>query len=87
MGLTSVESMACGTPVVVYDATASPELVTKETGRVVTPGDIPAVAKAINSLLEKEKAEYMEVCRERVLENFEEMSNFRKYLDLYQPKM
>ena len=31
-GLTTVEAMSCGTPVVVYDSTASPELVTIETG-------------------------------------------------------
>lgn len=84
MGLTSAESMACGTPVVAYNATASPELVSPETGRVVPPGDIPAIAKAISSLMEKEKPAYMDVCRQRVMDNFEEMANFSKYLDLYQ---
>lgn len=84
MGLTSVESMACGTPVIVYNATASPELVSPETGRVVPAGDIRAIVKAIESILEKDKTEYKTACRQRVLDNFEEMSNFSKYLDLYQ---
>ena len=85
MGLTSAESMACGTPVVAYNATASPELISSETGRVVPPGNISAIAKAIQSLMEKDKASYMDVCRQRVIDNFEEMSNFGKYLDLYKP--
>ena len=35
-GLTTVEAMACGTPAVVYDVTACPELIGPGTGLVVS---------------------------------------------------
>ena len=40
MGLTTVEAMACGTPVIVYDATAVPEVVNDDVGRVVSVSNI-----------------------------------------------
>lgn len=39
-GLTTVEGMACGTPGIVYDKTASPELITPETGYIVKAHEI-----------------------------------------------
>ena len=39
-GLTPIEAMACGTPSIVYDNTALPELVTKNTGNIVETGNL-----------------------------------------------
>ena len=35
MGLVTIEAMACGTPAIVYDKTAVPEVVTEKSGFVV----------------------------------------------------
>lgn len=50
-GLPTVEAIACGTPVIVYDATALPEVVTPQTGRIVPKHDLQAVKGAIEDLL------------------------------------
>lgn len=46
-GLPTVEAMACGTPVIVYDSTAVPEVVTARTGYVVRPHDLEAVKRLL----------------------------------------
>lgn len=81
-GLTTVEGFACGTPSIVYNATASPELVTPETGIVCEPGDIEGVASAVRMLLSKTKP--VEACRSRAIECYDKNDRFQDYLDLYE---
>ena len=82
-GLTTVEGLSCGTPGIVYNTTASPELLTKETGEVVEAGDVDGVFAAVNEILSNGKRFYSNNCRKRVIENFEMHSQYAKYLDLY----
>ena len=52
LGLTSLEAMACGVPVVVSNAGSLPEIVTAgETGYIVPPGDPAALREIIDRLL------------------------------------
>ena len=83
-GMTTVEGLACGTPSVVYDTTALPELVTPQTGRVVAQGDLERVVKAIEELCAEDREAMREHCRKRALEHFERDENYDKYLDLYE---
>ena len=83
-GLTTVEGFACGVPSIVYNATASPELVTEETGVVVEVGDIRGVANAVDTILKRGKSTYSKACRERVVMYFDKGKNFQEYLDLYE---
>lgn len=81
MGLTIIEANACGTPVVVFDSTALPEIVTPDTGLVLqecTPG---AVAKAI---LENDfsKEKYAQSCIAHAGQ-FEKNRMYSKYIELY----
>ena len=46
-GLTTAEALACGTPAVVYNATACPEIVDENTGFVVGKGDFAGLLKAV----------------------------------------
>ena len=84
MGLTSAEALACGTPCVVYNDTALPELITPQTGIVVTPGDINEVWNAVQKLVADGKEKYSEACRQRALDEFDEIKQFSKYVDLYE---
>lgn len=81
-GLTTVEGFACGTPSIVYNATASPELVTPETGIIEEPGDINGVAEAIRQLLSVEKP--VKACRERAVKYFNKDDRFQEYINLYE---
>ncbi len=47
-GLTTVEAFACGVPVIVLNASASPKLILPETGFIVEKGDIQGLIEAIN---------------------------------------
>ena len=51
-GLTPIEAMACGVPVVATRVGAFEEIVTDATGSLVPAGDVPALAKAIAPLLD-----------------------------------
>ena len=79
LGMTTAEALACGTPAVVYNSTACPEVVSKDTGYVVSPGDIEGLKSAIL----RADAIKPEDCRERVLTHFNAETQYRKYIELY----
>lgn len=82
-GLTTIEALACGTPVVVYNSTASPELVTSETGFIVDVHDIDSILEAINVVNKNGKVKYLSPCRERVVNLFTQEKQCKEYLKLY----
>lgn len=51
-GLALLESLACGTPIVVLDDAAPPELVTPSTGAVARPDDPVALARALRRAID-----------------------------------
>jgi len=82
-GLTTVEGFACGTPGIVYNCTASPELITSDTGFIVEAGDIEGVRSAIDVIMSRGKASYSSVCRERAVKMFNKDTQYEKYIQLY----
>ena len=82
-GLTTVEGMACGTPGIVYDLTASPELISPSTGIVVKGGDIKAVKDAIYRISDNPKSYYSINCRKKVMDLYDKDKCFEKYITLY----
>lgn len=83
-GLTTVEGFACGTPGIVYNATASPELIDETTGFVVEPGDIEGLMKAINQIKEKGKQYYTVACVDRAHRLYRKEDRYREYIELYE---
>jgi glycosyltransferase involved in cell wall biosynthesis len=83
-GLTTVEGFACGTPGIVYNCTASPELITSETGFVVEQGDFTGLRDAIDSIKSKRKSFYAESCRGRAVKMFNKNERYAEYLQLYE---
>lgn len=83
-GLTIAEGMACGTPAIVYNVTAVPELITPETGLIVDKvGDINGLVKSIEQICSNGKQYYSIACRKRAVENFDKRMCFDKYIELY----
>lgn len=86
MGLTVAEGMACGTPAIVYDNTAQPELITPEVGYVVKTGDYVRIIDIVkNSTLQGEGnlIRTRAACIDRAKNHFSADRQYEKYLDLY----
>ena len=83
-GNVTVEAMACGTPVLVIDATASPELVTDDTGVIVSTRRLEDLAYGIDRLLARDKAAYRDACVTHARTNFALHERARDYLDVYE---
>ncbi|WP_394962510.1 glycosyltransferase [Candidatus Allofournierella excrementigallinarum] len=81
-GLTTVEAMACGTPVVVYDVTACPELIGPGTGLVVAVQDgRQGLLQATRTLLETPASG--ERCVSWARENFSINVGSARYYHIY----
>ncbi len=63
-GMVLLESLACGTPIVVTNHSAPPELVTPATGLVCEPNDPSSLAAALAAALDlSQKPETVDACR------------------------
>lgn len=82
-GLTTVEALASGTPVIVYNCTANPELVSADTGFIVEKGNMKEVLNAINIIINKGKSSYIEACRARAINLYDKNIKNLEYLNLY----
>jgi putative colanic acid biosynthesis glycosyltransferase len=82
-GMTTIEGFACGTPGIVYNVTASPELITKETGCIVEPGNIEQVVKAIEIIKSNGKEFYTANCRKRAEKSYNEEVRYSDYFKVY----
>jgi len=72
-GQVTIEAMACGVPVVTFDAGASPDInISGQTGLVVPAKNSPALAEAIIKILSDDnlRLNYGQAARERVLANY-----------------
>ncbi|MFW5982921.1 MAG: glycosyltransferase [bacterium] len=82
-GMTTVEGFACGTPGIVYNATASPELVDDSTGLIVEPRNLNGLVSAIELIKRKGKESYSDACVSRVRFHYKKKDRYQEYLDLY----
>jgi putative colanic acid biosynthesis glycosyltransferase len=82
-GKVVAESLACGTPVVVYDNWALPELVGPNCGFVVPPHDIGAAVGAITKIISNGKGHFSKECRSFVETNFNYETNADRTLQIY----
>ena len=82
-GLTTAEALACGTPAIVYNATACPEVIDNETGIVVEKKDLKSLVYAISRIKQNGKEYYSKKCRERVIKNFNKSERLQEYFELY----
>lgn len=83
-GMTTVEGFACGTPSIVYDRTASPELIDADCGQVVQAGNIDQLLAAIADVTSRDKSHYAEACRRRAVTYYNKDDRFADYVQLYE---
>lgn len=82
-GLTTAEAMACGTPAIVYNSSACPEIISKETGFVVEIGDYQSIVRILSHLHTIGKSNFSQKCRERALSLFNKKDRYQDYINLY----
>lgn len=82
-GMVVAEALACGTPAVVFDSTACPEVISQETGICISAGRVDAAHEEIQKILCCDKKQYTYRCVERVAQHFEKTRMVNEYLKLY----
>lgn len=82
-GMTTVEGFGCGTPGIVYDRTASPELISQDTGIIVKAGYMNGLLSAIETIKSNGKKHYSAACRQRAVECYNKDDKFNEYINLY----
>lgn len=83
-GMTTVEGFSCGIPGIVYNTTASPELITSETGFVVEQGDIYGILRSVDEIKRRGHQFYRDACRKRALSFYKKEDRYAEYLNLYE---
>lgn len=86
-GLTMVESMACGTPVIAFDVGGVREIIKDgDTGYICPSGDVEAMVRAVEKIYQMSEDEYQNmrrVCRKHVEENFSSKKMVSGYEKVY----
>jgi glycosyltransferase involved in cell wall biosynthesis len=85
-GMMAVESMACGTPVIVFDGTALPDVIHAPEGGISVPArDSKALADAITGLLKDEQryAQLVENGLRIVREEYSLEKYIQRHIELY----
>lgn len=79
-GKVTAEALACGTPVVGSNTTATPELISAQCGFTFSPQDTDDLLKKVTLLREKGKLTYSEHCQRFAMENFGKEGQIAKYI-------
>jgi len=95
-GMTNVEAMACGTPVVTFNTGGSVEAVLdgesfveqngvkmSPVGAVVPKGDLESMLGVVRDIMKKGKAAYCDSCRRKAEEKYDKNKQYNKYIELY----
>lgn len=79
MGMVTAEALACETPAIVYDRTAVPEVIDRNTGIVTNRNNLPKILTTINHMQFNAIA-----CRQRAADAFSADRTHTQYLTTYQ---
>jgi len=80
-GKVTAEALACGTPVVAYNTTATTELVPPICGELIEIGDINGAKRAIEKVVSA--LDLRTSCRQFAVETFSKDNLIRQYVELY----
>lgn len=81
-GLTIIESLACGTPVVAYNVAALKETVTSSVGTLVPLHNVQSVSDAVQHIIGLGKERFTDSCRKYVLSNYSDEKVMGEYIVL-----
>ena len=82
-GKVTIEALSCGTPVIGYNLTATPELISPSCGFVTEQSNYGAVINALQTIQKKGKNVYSVNCRHFVINNFSQKKIMSEHINLY----
>ena len=84
-GKTTAESLSCGTPVIAYRSTATPELLGNDgkCGYLTDENSAQSYLQLITEIMKRQKQDFQEQCRNRARLLFDKKTNVKAYIDLY----
>ncbi|WP_053373004.1 glycosyltransferase [Paenibacillus sp. FJAT-27812] len=82
-GKVIAEAMACGTPAIVYNSTACPEIIGEGCGYIAEPRDVEQIYNHIVKIKENGKQYYSDNCVRFTKENYNYEKNVGKLLEIY----
>lgn len=82
-GKVAAEALACGTPVIVNNVTANPEI-PGPCGEIVDSNDFNSVVGVVKEIRANGKAYYSDRCVQRAHELFDKDKNIMQYVELFQ---
>lgn len=83
LGLTNIEALACGTPVITYNSGGAVESIFENLGFIVEKNNINQLKEKIEILTQKSKQYYIKESKEKVKIYFDKEKQFKKYIELY----
>lgn len=84
-GKTTAEALCCGTPAVVYNNTAMPELVPAECGYVVDEDDgVPGLLEAVTKIRLRGKSAFTSACVRYACAQFNMETDLVKHIQIYE---
>lgn len=82
-GKVFAEAMLCGTPAVVFNSTACPEVV-GDVGYTVDPHNVEQMFQKIQEIVSNGRSYYSQRCKDLVTKRYSYTENVNKYIDLYE---
>lgn len=82
-GKVVAESLMCGTPAVVFNTQALPELIDEGCGAVIKEYSVDSAVETLSKFLSKDKKDYSENCILRARTLFDYHGNCKKLLEFY----
>lgn len=82
-GKVTAEAIACGTPAIVTDSTANPELIGEKCGYVTKNNTLKDVCECIATVQSKSKAYYSENCMEYARKKYAKADRLSDYKKIY----
>ena len=82
-GKVAAEALSCGTPIIVNQSTANPELCGEGCGKIVEHRDWKEVMEKVIEIRKERKTTYTERCRSFAVQNFDKEKGLLQYIDLF----
>ena len=86
-GKVTAEALACGTPAIVLNSTANPELVGEGCGYILNNYDVIEILKYLKEIKRNNKLFYKKECIEFAKDNFSKNDRISEYIELYKNLM